>query len=174
MASKILPYDKFLEHMENAPWPVVDLLVLGQKGVCLTFRKASGRDKSYENMWHLPGGFLLKGEFVTDCVIRIAKKELGVDISGIPLLRYRHCLNNPKEVRGHLVHVVVAIDLRGKELAVGFKETVDSVFFPIDSTALPEVTIPHHMIILNSLIAVMNTRADLGSLIHRVSDCELL
>ena len=34
----------------------------------------------YQESWHYPGSFLLKGEKIKDCLKRVAKKELGLNL----------------------------------------------------------------------------------------------
>ncbi|MBU4380852.1 NUDIX domain-containing protein [Candidatus Parcubacteria bacterium] len=146
MPGKTIPYDRWLEVMEVVPWPVVDLLVVSGERIWLIKREISGKDQSYAGMWHLPGGFLLKNETFEECVRRISVKELRWDISGIPVTFSGLVLNNPHEVRGHLVHIPMVLDLS----TIPLTETENAHLFPI--TALPAPMISHHITIIEQCL----------------------
>jgi len=71
----------------NVPIPSVDLVVRHEGGVVLGRRtNAPARGE-----WFVPGGRVRKGERLTDAVHRVARDELGVDVTiGDRLGAYTH------------------------------------------------------------------------------------
>jgi ADP-ribose pyrophosphatase YjhB (NUDIX family) len=69
----------------------------------------------YKGLWHLPGSFLLKGETVSECVVRLAKEELGLEIkeSNFKLRNLDEDLN---ESRGHVVHLVYEVWIKKQDV----------------------------------------------------------
>jgi len=55
----------------------VDLVIKSNNGILLTFRKKNG----YENQWHIPGGTVFYREKLIDAAKRVAKEELGVNVT---------------------------------------------------------------------------------------------
>lgn len=79
MAPEKLSYADFLRSLELCPRLTVELILENNKGGIFLIR----RDRSpFENYWHLPGGFLLKGEKIGECVKRIAGEEIGARVDG--------------------------------------------------------------------------------------------
>jgi len=76
----------------------VDAAVLDKNKICLVKRK----EEPFKGSWHLPGGFVRKGENLIEAVKRKAKEEIGLEVE----------VKNPVGVyelydpRGHLVTIV--------------------------------------------------------------------
>lgn len=147
-----LPYAEWQWIMERAPWPVVDLFVLSEKGIWLIRRQATGSDISYDGMWHLPGGFILKGEGSRTAVVRILEKELGIsNDDGLKIDYASFPFNDPFEARGHLMHALVEVDLRGTGIEPRPSERAG--FFRVAGVEnLPSPMIPHHVRIIRQYL----------------------
>lgn len=79
-----LTQDEFNKIYSKVPRLTVEIIVNGAKGIYLTKRNI----EPCKGMWHLPGGTVRFGEKLTEAVTRIAKRELGVDVSATELLGY--------------------------------------------------------------------------------------
>jgi len=76
----------------------VDAAVLDGDKICLVKRK----EAPFKGSWHLPGGFVRKGESLIEAVKRKAKEETGLEVEvKNPLGIYE--LYDP---RGHIVTIV--------------------------------------------------------------------
>lgn len=71
------PDEAFDAILSYAVIPTFDLILDSPKGVLLVRRKIP----PYKGRWSLPGLRILKGESIGNCLIRIAKFEVGIDIS---------------------------------------------------------------------------------------------
>lgn len=123
MKPKKLPYKKFLESFKYAPRPAVNLLVVRDDGaILLTKRKRP----PFAGSWHLPGSFVLKGEALMDCVKRVAKEELGIEVRNAELVEaFDDIIGDP---RGHVVDLVYRCELLGK-LPTPVGDTAEIKFF---------------------------------------------
>ena len=133
-----LPYDQFLKSFELAPRVAVDLWVKNERGSVLYLKRET---EPFIGKWHVPGSFLLKGEPVKDCVKRIAKEEIGLDLNGsdFKLLWSDEELNEP---RGHVVHLVYSVRVYKKQVAESEKQ---KFFFEPPADLIPS----HRKIFLN-------------------------
>lgn len=75
-----LSIDDFANLIELAPLVSIDLVVECQEKYLLGKRLNSPA----KNFWFVPGGRIFKNEKITDAMERIAKKELGIDITTVP------------------------------------------------------------------------------------------
>jgi hypothetical protein len=74
---KFAPKEIFDQILEWAVVPTFDLVIqYGTQGVIVVKRKIA----PYKDQWALPGLRMYKGESIDDTLIRIAKKELGLNI----------------------------------------------------------------------------------------------
>lgn len=96
-----LPYQLFLKSFEYSPRPAVNLLVVRIDGAILLTKR---KKPPLAGSWHMPGSFLLKGEPLADCVHRVAKEELGVNVIDVELAGAFDDLTG--DPRGHVVDVV--------------------------------------------------------------------
>jgi ADP-ribose pyrophosphatase YjhB (NUDIX family) len=107
---KKLSYGDFLKSFELVPRLTVELVVENDKKEIFLLERKSD---PFKEDWHLPGGFLLKDEKLTDCIDRIAIDELGL---GKPskaefLGLFENLEGDP---RGHILHYVVRITNKPK------------------------------------------------------------
>lgn len=89
---------EFWEIYKKVPRLSVEVVVVSDKGVLLSLRDIEP-DKG---LWHLPGGTVFFGEKLTEAVARVAKRELGITVTGTELLgyidypsHYQHGLDSP-------------------------------------------------------------------------------
>jgi len=100
---KKLPYDIFLKTFDLVPRVALSLIISdSQNKVLLTKRDIP----PFPGSWHIPGSFLLKNESINDCLMRVAKKELGfvLDVKKTKLLGVFEDLN--KDPRGHVIDIM--------------------------------------------------------------------
>ena len=62
----------------------------------------------FAGMWRLPGSFLFKGETISECLKRIAKEEVDVDLN-VENLKLVQLDEDLQEPRGHVIHLVYLI-----------------------------------------------------------------
>jgi 8-oxo-dGTP pyrophosphatase MutT (NUDIX family) len=70
------PREVFDQILEWAVIPTFDLVVEVGDQVVIVRRKIA----PYRNVWALPGLRMLKGESIDDCLARIARQELGIEV----------------------------------------------------------------------------------------------
>lgn len=70
-------FKEFKYLYSKVPRLCVDLVIKSNNGILLTFRKKNG----YENQWHIPGGTVFYREKLIDAAKRVAKEELGVNVT---------------------------------------------------------------------------------------------
>ncbi len=119
--AKKLSKEKFLESFKLVPRVAIDLLVVKQKRVLLTRRQK----EPFAGCWHLPGGFILKGEKIENCIKRLAQAELGVKVESFKLARIWENLKG--DPRGHVVDLIYDCELKGEPEAVG--DTAEIKYF---------------------------------------------
>jgi ADP-ribose pyrophosphatase YjhB (NUDIX family) len=76
--------EEFHEIYGKVPRLTVEVVLKSNRGVLLSLRDI----EPCKGLWHLPGGTVFFGEKLTDAVQRVAKRELGVDVTGTKLLGY--------------------------------------------------------------------------------------
>lgn len=98
----MLSYSDFLKSFELSPRLAVELLMESPEVELLLLQ----RDREPRlGQWHLPGGFLLVNEPISDCIRRLARTELGIaDLNpdlGERLGLFETIGGDP---RGHVLH----------------------------------------------------------------------
>ena len=104
---------KYLEHilykLQNGPFSTVDAIIEINGGIVLIERKNPPFG------WALPGGFVDYGESLEDAVVREAKEETSLDISGV---KQFHTYSDPKrDPRFHTIGTVYIAQAEGKPQA---------------------------------------------------------
>lgn len=84
---------EFKDIYSRVPRLCVDVIINTDEGVLLTLRK----EKSWQGLWHIPGGTVYYKESLGDAVRRVAREELGVDISIEKVLGYIEYFDEEKE-----------------------------------------------------------------------------
>lgn len=134
MVPRKLSYKNFLKSLELCPRLTVELLVENRSREIILVK----RDRPpFENYWHVPGGFLLKGETIEECSQRLSKEELGIEIGKGKFLGIFENING--DPRGHILHYVLKFKTRDILTSHHFFKN------------LPESIIPFHKDFLNKL-----------------------
>ncbi|HEY4512249.1 MAG TPA: NUDIX domain-containing protein [Candidatus Paceibacterota bacterium] len=105
----------------RVPRPCVDIIIRSAEGIILSLRDI---EPSKSN-WHMPGGMVYKGERLKDAVVRIAKKETGLDVKGVKFLGYMEFLSDGvvENVPRHSVSFVFEAKSPGGEFSGDFQST---------------------------------------------------
>lgn len=79
MAERVewIPEEVWADIVAHIPVPSVDLIVRCPDGVLLARRQ----NRPARGEWFVPGGRIQKGERLRDAVRRVAREELGVDVT---------------------------------------------------------------------------------------------
>lgn len=138
MAEK-LSLEDFLLSMKLAPRLAIELLLENESSGLLLLM----RDKEpFKGMWHVPGGFLLKGETFDEGIERLAIAELDLRVAATDF-KFQGIFETPKEdPRGHVVHYVTRSERKLDKVSVP-----GARFF----NNLPQDVIPFHARFLNKL-----------------------
>ena len=75
------------------------------KGIYLTLRDI----EPCKGQWHLPGGTVFYSESLNDAVIRIAKREIGIDVTSSKMVGYIEYYSHYKFGNDHPVGLVFII-----------------------------------------------------------------
>lgn len=144
MKTQKLSYEDFLLSLRLCPRLSLELILEHpREGVLFILRTKT----PFENNWHLPGGFLLKGESIADCFKRISKDELGRSVEverGEFLGVFENVGGDP---RGHILHYVSRFKVKdSKQWLIPTKEGKKAFF-----KKLPKKTIPYQRDFLSKL-----------------------
>lgn len=93
-----LPQSVFDTLVKIVPFVSCELIIIGKKGVLLTWRE----DKWWKG-WHVPGGLLRYRESFDNRIKKVADKELGIKIEKYKFL---FNMNYTEDSRGHSVSFV--------------------------------------------------------------------
>jgi len=144
MRIKKLSYEDFLLSLRLSPRLSIEIILEhSQKGILLIRRTKT----PFENKWHLPGGFLLKGESIKHCLERLSKDELGQPVKvkkGEFLGLFENVNGDP---RGHLLHHVSRFKMKDPKKWTLSSQKKENVFFK----RLPQNIIPYQKDFLNKL-----------------------
>ncbi len=112
MKQKRLPYKTFRYVYSKVPRLCVDLVIVNNDGVLLTYRQIPPAGR-----WHLPGGTVLFGETQEAAVKRIAREELNLEVEIEKLLGVINF--DPKDYKveiGHAISIAYQIKILGGEI----------------------------------------------------------
>lgn len=122
---KKLPHKIFLETFKLVPRVAINLVIKNDKGEILLTKRAIPPMKGY---WHIPGGFLEKGEGLLECVKRIATKEIGIDINAdVEQLGTFEDLD--EDPRGHIIDIMYGYKLKSNLPQRQTSESAEIKFF---------------------------------------------
>ena len=93
-----LPQPVFCALCDVIPFVACELVVVGKKGILLTWRE----DKWWKG-WHFPGGLLRYRESFDERIQKVAFDELGINLTSYKFL---FPINYSQGVRGHSVSLV--------------------------------------------------------------------
>ncbi len=135
--SQRLSDSEFKDIYSRVPRLCVDLVIRTPSGVILSLRKLP----SWNGLWHLPGGTILYKEPAEKTVHRIAKSELGADVSIKKVLGY---IEFPSEeaTRGYgwSVSIVFLCELESDKIKTSNHDSYEIRAF----TEIPENIVPEH------------------------------
>ncbi len=129
MSAKIvkkLTLKKFLESFKLSPRVAINILVKNSSDEILLAKRSI---PPLKGSWHIPGSFLLKDETLTDCMKRVAREELGLNIksSDTKLLGVFEDLD--QDPRGHIIDIVYEIQLTNSTNITPGKTNQEIAFF---------------------------------------------
>lgn len=106
------------------------------------------RDDEHYKGWHMPGGYLLRGESDFDWCARVLKKENGLELKKIDFIRRFNTRPDTGWVPGQQMAHFWLCEVEG--------EPTNGKFYPL--TALPENTLGHHRKYVDCLRAFLMRR----------------
>lgn len=123
--SKKLPFKTFLKTFELVPRAAVCILPENSKGEILLTKRAIPPFKDY---WHIAGSFILKGEKIADCIKRVGREELNLNIDPklIKLLGVFENIDGDR--RGHAIDIIYGYKV-DEVLLSSTKESKEIKFF---------------------------------------------
>jgi ADP-ribose pyrophosphatase YjhB (NUDIX family) len=145
-------FEQFKELYSKVPRLCVDLVIKTENGVVLTKRNIP----PYRGFWHMPRGTVYYKETLEEACKRVAKKELGVDISVKGMLGV---LEHPDFIKengwGWPVSIVflariVSGKLSGNEEGEEVKEFKE----------MPDKMIPNHKDLIESFVEFLEDDCD--------------
>jgi 8-oxo-dGTP diphosphatase len=84
MAREALPQAEYEQIYARVPRLTVEVILSSEDGVLLTLRQ----NGPCEGLWHIPGGTVRYGEPLADAVHRVARDELGIQVTIDGVLGY--------------------------------------------------------------------------------------
>lgn len=124
---KRLSETEFEKSFKNVPRVSVNLLISDSNARILLAKR---NIPPFLNYWHFPGSLLLKNELIADCQKRVAKKELGIELSAVTPPKLLGAFDNIEaDPRGHMVDLVYGATIRDISKLKPTKETSDIRFF---------------------------------------------
>lgn len=124
--AKKLPQKLFLQTFKYVPRVAFNLLVRNKSGEILLAKRLS---PPFADSWHMPGSYLLRGETINECIKRIAKDELGIDLNGQDTEFLGLFEDLDKDPRGHVIDIVYGALVKGKIQFKPLGETKELKFF---------------------------------------------
>ncbi len=103
-----IPYKLFLKTFKHVPRVAINLLIRNKNGQVLLTKRGIA---PFRNYWHLPGSFLLKNESLKQCLLRVAKQELGIVINHKKTKLLDVFDDIYGDPRGHVVDIVYGVNL---------------------------------------------------------------
>ena len=126
MNNKKLSYKSFLKTFELIPRVAISLLIEDKQQNFILTKRAN---EPFKNYWHLPGSFILKGEKLEECIIRIMKNEVGINLKNKQfeqVLINEDLCNDP---RGHVIDIICRINLDNQPKLKPIGDTKEIKFF---------------------------------------------
>ncbi|WP_411964455.1 GDP-mannose mannosyl hydrolase [Haloferax sp. YSMS24] len=127
---KPIPDDEWETIVRNVPLVSVDLVVRHEGGVVLGLRE----NEPAAGEWFVPGGTVMKNETLTDAVHRVAREELGSDVTIEKRLGTFEHFYDTSEIEGvdskHYLATAFVVTLDADELAPDSQHSELQVFEP--------------------------------------------
>lgn len=138
----------FKEIYSRVPRLCIEVVIQNEKGVLLTLRK----HQAFNGKWHFPGGTVFFRETLEQAVKRIAKDELGIDVSVEELLGYLEYFSEVKE-RGYGYSVGLAFLCQTDATSFVLNDQASEVQF---FTEIPENTVVEQKELLEFMFTQTN------------------
>ena len=133
--------EEFKSIYSRVPRLCVDLIVRTPQGVILALRSLP----TWNNLWHTPGGTVRYKEKIVGAAARVAKSELGVEVTILKTLGYMEFPSEEKERGfGWSVSIALLCELKSGTLL----EKTDEASAIRAFAELPENTLFEHKIFL--------------------------
>ncbi|MBI2011586.1 NUDIX hydrolase [Candidatus Daviesbacteria bacterium] len=126
MKPQKLPFKQFLDSFKFVPRIGVNLFITNKNNKILLTKRAKDPFKDH---WHFPGGFLLKGEKLEDCVKRIAKDELNLSLNTSKLELAGVFENLDSDPRGHILDIFYKFRIANAAFPESFADSKEIKFF---------------------------------------------
>ncbi len=128
---KRLAEEEWEKSFELVPRVAVDLVLVRRRFWRRQILLSKRRRPPFAGYWHIPGSFVLRGEALADCITRIARDELGVEVKkwwwgGV----FENLTGDP---RGHVIDLIYYGETEEEPRAVG--DTAEVKWF----SRLPEM-----------------------------------
>jgi len=126
MSGLYLDDKQFTESFLLVPRVAIDVLILNKSNQFLLTRRGIEPELG---KWHIPGGFLLKGESIVERIERIGVEELGFTISANDCRLAQVSDNLDADPRGHIVDIVYKCRVLRDILLKPWGDSVELGFF---------------------------------------------
>lgn len=110
-----LPEATFHEIYRQVPRLTVEVVLADDRGLLLTRRAI----EPCRGLWHLPGGTVRFGERLTDAVGRVARDEVGVEVTRSRMLGVIEYPSHFEHGLDHPVGVAFGVEVRAAEIRLG-------------------------------------------------------
>lgn len=124
MVKKLSPED-FSASFQLVPRIALNLFIKTHSGKFLLTKRAK---LPFVDYWHIPGSFLLKNEKMADCLVRIAKHELGIDLD-LKKFRLLGAFENLNDPRGHVLDIIYEYNIEKEVELKPINETKEIKWF---------------------------------------------
>lgn len=124
---KRLSPKEFEKSFEKVPRVAVNLIVTDIDNRVLLARR---NIPPHECDWHFPGSFVLKNESINEALKRVAKNEVGMDLTeeiDLKLLGNFDDING--DPRGHVIDMAYGMQIGDTSKIVATKENIEVKFF---------------------------------------------
>jgi len=138
--TKYLSEEKFAETFKSTPRMAIVLFIRNVKNELLLVRRGTA---PHQDLWSLPGAFLLKKETLAECVNRIAIEKLGIELSKNDC-RVMDVVEYMDDPRGHVVQIVYKYRMIRDILLKPWGESAEIAYF---GTMPPNMAFNHKEII---------------------------
>lgn len=142
MAVKLSKED-FLKSFKYVPRAAISLLIKNSSGEFILSKRSN---EPFQGQWYFPGSYILKGELFSECFERIARDELGFELSFSKAKFIGIYENLHDDKRGHTLDIIYQIPVSSDETKK-IKSVEETRFFK----SIPDNIFPGHKKILNSL-----------------------
>ncbi len=135
MTTKPFSFDEFLSIYSKVPRICVEIVVKTKKGIILTKRAII----PWKGYWHLPGSTVLLNEKLEDTAKRVAREELGLEVSVEKMLGITESITKSRDYPNHGISVIFLVNPDKGNVKLDGQASELKLF-----TNLPKKIIPSH------------------------------